>query len=378
MIAGAEAAPCISGIKEGVIVEKQKVSLLRHRSNKKLTVLGIAACLLLSPAAGMALFLPQVLTVIPVLLLALLGYAGPVAAAACTGVLVAMSAAYYGIWGGVSVFVLLVPTVLTAAVALEREQPFWQAVAAGGVAMFASMGAVVAMLSVLAGSDVVSALMDVMRQMFASSSMFGDTLLSMLMQMGVITAPEGVELGASFALTPEIREELSRTLVLTMDSVLRLELPMQMATGSVAAGLLGRAVLRKGLIARGAQVEYPRLHTWRVPKGWGRILGGTLLILYLLAALVPKSMNTMFYVFSGVFDRVFALQGIAAVCYLLEEKKKPAIFKKIVFIAGYFFLGSIAMTVGIFDQAMDFAHRREKLDELENPFDPRHGAQGNS
>ena len=34
------------------------------------------------------------------------------------------------------------------------------------------------------------------------------------------------------------------------------------------------------------------------------------------------------------------------------------------------------MTVGIFDQAMDFAHRRQKLDELENPFDPRHGAQG--
>ncbi len=378
MIAGAEAAPCISGIKEGVIVEKQKVSLLRYRSNKKLTVLGIAACLLLSPAAGMALFLPQVLTIIPVLLLALLGYAGSVASAACTGMLVAMSAAYYGVWGGVSAFVLLVPTVLTAAVALEREQPFWQAVAAGCVAMFASMGAVVAMLSALAGSDVVSALMDVMRQMFASSSMFGDTLLSMLMQMGVITAPEGVELGASFALTPEIREELTRTLVLTMDSVLRLELPMQMATGAVAAGLLGQAVLRKGLIARGAQVEYPHLHTWRVPKGWGRILGGTLLILYLLASLVPKSMNTMFYVFSGVFDRVFALQGIAAICYLLEEKKKPAIFKKIVFIAGYFFLGSIAMTVGIFDQAMDFAHRREKLNEFENPFDPRHGAQGNS
>ena len=357
-------------------MEKQKV--FGYKNNKKLTVLGIIACLLLSPAMGMALFLPQVLTFVPVLLLALLGYAGAVAAAACTGVLVAISAVYYGMWGGVGAFVLLVPTVLTAAVALEREQPFWQAVAAGGVAMFASMGAVVAMISVLAGSDVVSALMDVMRQTFASSTVFGDTLLSVLMQMGTIAVPEGVELGASFALTPEIREELTRALVLMMDSVLRLELPMQMATGSVAAGLLGQAVLRKGLIARGAQVEYPRLHTWRVPKGWGRILGGTLLILYVLSSLVPRSMNTMFYVFSGVFDRVFALQGIAAVCYLLEEKKKPAILKRIVFIAGYFFLGSIAMTVGIFDQAMDFAHRREKLDELENPFDPRHGAQGNS
>ena len=46
------------------------------------------------------------------------------------------------------------------------------------------------------------------------------------------------------------------------------------------------------------------------------------------------------------------------------------------FVLGFFFLGSIAMTVGIFDQAMDFAHRREKLDELENPFDPRHAEDG--
>ena len=43
---------------EGVIVEEQKVSLLRQKSNKKLTVIAIAACLLLSPALGLALFFP--------------------------------------------------------------------------------------------------------------------------------------------------------------------------------------------------------------------------------------------------------------------------------------------------------------------------------
>ena len=260
---------------------------------------------------------------------------------------------------------------------MEKEQPFWQAVAAGCVAMFASMGAVVAMLSALAGSDVVSAMTDIMRATITSSSVFGDTLLSVLMQMGVIGVPSGVELGESFALTSELRAELANALVMTVDSMLRLELPMQMAIGSVAAGLLGQAALRKGVLARGGKTEYPRMYTWRVPKGWGRILGGTLVILYLLAMLVPHSMNTMFYVFSGVFDRVFALQGIAAICYLLEERKRPAWMSKIVFIAGFFFLGNITMVVGIFDQAMDFAHRREKLDKLENPFDPRHGAEGN-
>jgi len=356
-------------------VEEQKVSLLRQKSNKKLTVIAIAACLLLSPALGLALFFPQVATLIPVLLLALLGYAGMPAAAACTGIFVAMSAVYYGVWGGIGTALLLVPVMIVSALALERDQPFWQSVAANSVAMFASMGAVVAILSMLAGSDVVSAIIDVIRQTLNSSSVFGDTLLSVLMQMGALSLPEGVQMGEAFVLTEEMRSELITKLVFTVDSVLRLELPMQMATGAVSAGLLGQAVLRKGLIKRGINVEYPRLHTWRVPKGWGRILGGTLAVLYLLAMLVPQSMNTMFYVFSGVFDRVFSLQGIAAICYLLEDKKKPAWLKKIVFVIGYFFLGSIAMTVGIFDQAMDFAHRREKLDELENPFDPRHGAQ---
>ena len=148
---------------------------------------------------------------------------------------------------------------------------------------------------------------------------------------------------------------------------------MQMATGSVTAGLLGQAVLRKGVIAGGQKTEYPHLKTWRVPKGWGRILGGTLAVLYLLAMLVPQSMNTMFYVFSGVFNKVFAIQGIAAVCYMLDKHGKSAAWQGAVFIAGYFFLGSFAVMVGIFDQAADFSHRREELDKDQNPFDPRRG-----
>jgi len=78
-------------------------------------------------------------------------------------------------------------------------------------------------------------------------------------------------------------------------------------------------------------------------------------------------------VFSGVFDQLFAIQGIAALCYLIHKKGKPALWKRVVFVAGYFFLGSLAMLIGIADQAVDFTHRREKLDTLENPFDPRRG-----
>jgi len=352
-------------------VDNQNVTVFRQRNKWGLTIASVVACLLLSPVFGLGVFLPQVLSAIPVLLLALLGYVGPVSAAACSGILVALTSALFGVWGGVAAVMMIVPTVLVSSIVLERGQSFWQSVAAGGVAMFASMGAVIALLSALAGSDVVSALASLLEEMLAVSGTMGDTMLSMFMQMGLVSAPEGAELGGLLALDPQAKTELLDSLILMMDSVLRLELPMQMATGAVAAGLLGQAVLRKGLLRRGTKVEYPRLKTWRVPKGWGRILGGTLALLYLLSMLVPRSMNTMFYVFSGVFDQIFAIQGVAAICYLLDEHGKSSKWQRLVFVVGYFMLNSMAVMIGIFDQAIDFAHRREKLDAQENPFDPR-------
>lgn len=358
---------------EGVNVDNQKVTVFRRKNRIGLTAAAIAGCLAVSPMLGAGVFLPQVLTTVPVLLLAMLGYAGPVSAAVCSGILAALCSALFGAWGGLSAALLILPTVIVAGVMIERERPFWESVAASGVTMFASMGAVVALLSLIAGSDVVTALAQLTRDMLDAYSGLGDMMLTAMMQLGILSAPEGAELGAA-ALDPQVRAQLIDSLVTLMDSVLRLELPMQMATGSVTAGLLGQAVLRKGVIAGGQRVAYPPLRTWRVPKGWGRILGGTLAALYLLAMLVPQSMNTMFYVFSGVFNKVFALQGIAAISYLLDKRGKSAVWQGVVFVAGYFFLGSLAVMIGIFDQAADFTHRREELDREENPFDPRHGA----
>lgn len=354
-------------------MDNQKVTVFHRKNNWGLTIASIVACLVLSPLFCIGIMLPQVLSGIPVLLLLLLGYAGPVSASVCSVILTALATALFGVWGGVSMILLMVPAVIVNAMMLERKQPFWQCVAAGGVTEFASMGVVVAMLSVLAGSDVVSALGSLLQEMLEASGSMGDTILSVFSQTGVIKAPEGMDLGGMIALDPKMKEELLSSIVIMMDSVLRLELPMQMATGSVAVGLLGQAALRKGLIYRGEHVEYPRLKTWRVPKGWGRILGGTLLVLYLLSSLVPRSMTTMFYVFNGVFDQVFSLQGIAALCYMLDERGKSLRWQRLVFIVGYFLMGSFAVIIGILDQAADFAHRREKLDEMENPFDPRRG-----
>ena len=355
-------------------MDNQKVTVFHQKNRWGLTIASIVACLLLAPTFSVGILLPQVLSAVPVLLLLLLGYAGPVSAAICSVILTMLTTTLFGVWGGISVILLIVPTVLVSAIMLEREQPFWQCVAAGAVTEFASMGIVVALLSVLAGSDVVSALGALLEEMLTASGAMGDAMLSMFVQMGLVSAPDGVDLGGMIALDPQMKEELLNSIVFMLDSVLRLELPMQMATGSVAAGLLGQAVLRKGLIHRGVSVEYPRFKTWRVPKGWGRILGGTLLVLYLLSSIVPRSMTTMFYVFNGVFDQVFSLQGIAAVCYMLDEHGKSPRWQRLVFVVGYFLMGSFSVMIGILDQAADFAHRREKLDEMENPFDPRRNA----
>ncbi len=353
-------------------MEKQTYWVFKQKNKWGLTVLAAVLCLLLSPLMSMSLFMPQMFALLPVLALWLLGYVGPVSASVCMGVFVGTTAIFYGTWGALIGAILMIPVVAVSAAALEREQPFWQSVAAGGVTLFASMGAAIGIIAMITGSDVVTAITGMVRQGMNLSGSMGDSLLSMMVQMGLMTLPEGMTQEA--LLDPAVREELVSTLLMMTDSVMRLEMPMQMATGAVTAGLLGQATLRKGVNARGAKVEYPSLSSWRVPKGWGRILGGTLIVLYVLAQMIPQSMSTMFYVFSGVFDKIFALQGIAAVCYLIRDKGKPAFLQALVFVLGYFVLGSFAMVLGIADQAMDFTHRRVYLDKLENPFDPRHGA----
>ena len=139
-----------------------------------------------------------------------------------------------------------------------------------------------------------------------------------------------------------------------------------------AAACTGQVALRKGVLSRGDKVDYPPLRTWTVPKGWGRVLGATLAALYVLTLIVPSFTSSMFYVFTGVFEQIFALQGIAAVCYYLNEKGKGRVAQGIVFALGYFAIRPAAILIGIADQTFDVVHRREKMEEeTPNPFDPR-------
>lgn len=356
---------------EGVDLDGQQTSLFRQKNNWPLTAVSVVVSVVLAPMMGSLILLPQVIAIVPVVLLALLSYVGPVSTAACGAVLVATGGTLYGMWGALCTLLLFAPTVIAAVVTAQRGQPFWESVIAGCVAMFASMGAAVGIVSLLAGTDVVTAFTAMLGDIFKAYPGFGDALIQIMEVFGMLTQ-QGEEMLSG--LDAAARGELISELLAAMDFVLRLEIPMRMATGAVTAGLLGQVVLRKGMLRRGMHVAYPHLITWHVPKGWGRILGGTLAALYVLAKLLPASMSTMYYVFSGVFQQVFALQGVAALCSVLERRGKSAMWQRAVFVLGYFVLSTLAMLLGIFDQAMDVTHRREALDKEENPFDPRQGA----
>lgn len=354
-------------------MENRRISLLKQKNRWGMTALSIGLCLLLMPVLGVSLFVPQVMTILPVALLALLGFVGPVSAAVCCAMLIALCQGLFGLWGAVMAALFLLPVGVTAAVLVEQERPFWLSVALTGTALFVSMGAVMGLLSLLAGSDVVSAISGMIRQMLDASGALGDSVLSAMMQLGLITAQDGSAVSVE-VLDAATREQLVSSLVLMMDTVLRLEIPMQMATGAVGVGLLGQAALRRGVRSRGEEIEYPPLRAWMVPSGWGRVLGVTLVAMYLLATLVPQVSSSMYYVFSGVFEQVFALQGIAALCYFLHGRGKGHGVQAVVFVLGYFALRPPAILFGIADQTFDFSHRREKIEAEKkqvNPFDPR-------
>ncbi|MFQ9805324.1 MAG: hypothetical protein ACLR07_01745 [Christensenellales bacterium] len=209
-------------------------------------MLSIVLCLLLSPLMAISAFLPQAMTLVPIALLLLLGYVGPVSAATCTAILFGLSTTLFGFWGAALSALLLVPVLVVSGCMVERGRGFWQSAAGSGVTMFASIGAGMLLISTLAGTDVVTAMSDMMRQAFASSGTIGDTALTAMMQFGLITAADGSAASMTM-LDAATREQLIAQLVLAVDTMMRLEIPMQMATGSVAAGVLGQAALRKGV-----------------------------------------------------------------------------------------------------------------------------------
>ena len=354
-------------------MEKQNAILLFKQKNRwGLTVLSVVLSLIVAPFISLGLLMPQFIAFLPVLLLVLLGFVGPVSVIACGAALVGLCGFFYGLIGGLCAALLIVPLLAVSTVTVERRTGFFVSAGISAGTMFVSMGAILAVIAFAAGSDVVTALGGLIRYAMESMGEAIDPLLITMSQAGVLSLPAGAGAGIadSIHITAEARAEMIATLAYLMDVTFRLELPMQMTVGSLAAGVLGQAALRRGALSRGIAVPYPPLRTWRLPSGWGRVLGLTLAVLF-LAAQVMSNLAVMAYVFSGVFSELFALQGVAALSYRLHKSGRGRRWSALVFVAGYFILRPAATIVGIADQAFDFTHRRAELDNGENPYDPR-------
>ena len=122
---------------------------------------------------------------------------------------------------------------------VEHGQSFWQSAAGSGVTMFASIGLAMLLVSALAGADVVTALSDMMRQAFSVSQTFSDMVLTMMMQLGAITSTSGGAVDIA-TLDAAARGQLIEQLVLIMDTLMRLEILMQMATAPWRRACWGR------------------------------------------------------------------------------------------------------------------------------------------
>lgn len=356
-------------------MEKESVRLFRMKNRWGLTALAVALCLLGSPFASMGLFMPQFLMMLPVLILVLLGFVGPVSAVACSAVLVGLCGTLYGLAGGAAMALLIAPVLIVSTVLVERRTGFFLSAGICAAVMFASMGVILAMLSLAAKTDVVTALTQLVGSVFSGMGEMADPILLMFAQMGALSLPDGVlsfqDLAENFRLTSAQREEMIASLAYMLNVGLRLVLPMQITVGALSAGVLGQAALRRGVLSRGMEVPYTPLRKWRLPSGWGRVLGVTFAALFVAAQLLPERLSVMAYVFSGVFMELFALQGIAAFSYKLHESGRGKRWAALVFVIGYFVARPAAMILGIADQAFDFTHRRKALDTEDNPYDPR-------
>ena len=335
------------------------------------TLLCTALCIACVPFLSLTLFIPKLLTAIPLAVIFLFGFAGPVCAALGTAIITAgssllLSAWDASMWGVVGCIIFIVPLFIATLLTLYRREDFWLSAGIGAAVMFASCCVIIGIIGARSGTDAVTAIMQAMVDLINRVEGLPEMLIEMTAQMGLLEQGTG-------ALDASGRNAILQTMIRAADMVMRLRVPAQITTGSLAAGVLSQFMLRKTLNRNGLGLSYPALRTWRLPKGWGRILALTFAALFLITQVVPQYTSGMLYVFTGLFEQVFTLQGIAALCWVAYEKGRGGFWQAMIFMLGYFLLSTPASLIGIADQAFDFSHRREKLgnEDTYNPFDPR-------
>ena len=350
-------------------MDSQKFSFLSQPNRWGLTAVILVFCIVFSPFVSVLAFIPRILTALPLLVLVCFGYVGPVSAIGCMVIYTAFFSMLFGPGGFLGGLLFFVPAAVVSLTMVEKEEKFWKATMISTGVMLVSEYLILLLVLAITGKDVVSAISGLFSEVIAESNL-QDQLVLILSQFGAIAGSDGAAVDVA-TLTEVQKSTILKNFLSYYDQILRLEIPMQIATGAVSVGVLGQSLLRKSLLSRGIETAYPRMRTWRLPKGWGRVLGITALVLLLLSEL-NKNITALSYVFSGLFQQIFALQGIAALGWVAHKQGRGKGTQALIFVLGYFFMSIPAIIVGFADQAFDFTKRRAEMDEEEKrtSYDP--------
>ncbi len=335
-------------------------------------LLTLLLCVAFVPLGQMLLLgvtIPQFVMLIPLVFLFLLGNVSTACALLCGGILALQCGLLFGKIGGLCVIMLLLPVIVASYITAEKRMPFFVSVGISTGVTFLSVGLTLAMITIISGSDIVTLISNACKLAFNSLGDMIDPLLSVFAQSGLVSLPEGYDMSAfsqGMQLGEAAREALISEMTSQLDATYRVQMPMQITAGSIAVGLFGQAIVRNAINKRGELVPYTPAREWLVPSGFGRIFAITYVALFALAIFVGGRAMVLYYTFSGLFDEIFAIQGIAALWYMLHKYGKGNVLKTIVFVLGYFVLRQAAVLIGIFDQAMDFTQRRKVLEGIKD------------
>ena len=352
-------------------METNHFSFFKQPNRWGLTILSAVLCLMLTPFFSAIMFIPRMPTFMPLALMMLLAFVGPISTVVCASIITGFFTFLLGPWGMLGALLFLLPVLIATAITCERNLNFWQSSILSSLIMLASEYTILAMVTMITKTDAISAIMNAFVSFFNQNSSLLDQLIDTMLQTGMI----GTQSASPALLTSQDRLAIMQNMIQLMDAFLRREVPMQIATGAVSAGLLGQYLMRKGMSRKGEKISYPPLRTWAIPDGWGRIMLATVAVLYLLT-LISNGTSAMFYVVTGVFEQVLALQGIACLCYVGHKRGHGRTWQVLIFFLGYFLLNVIVVVVGIVDQTFDFTHRRTEIKEWEekmkrDAYDPR-------
>ncbi len=303
--------------------------------------------------------LPLAALVMPALLCYGALRAGRVTALACVLLAAATAMSLGGGLAAGAIVVLLLPALCYSIYSYDRKLPFWHSALVCACMLLTGAMLCAALATYLAGGDLVGTLRDTLEALLHGMPQ-GDALLAALYGNGMLTVPEALTgplaVGESFAMTPAIREELIKQLLTQVESMQRIQMPMQILSGSMLGGLMCVYLPRRYVIKHANDLDTAPLvplEKWYLPVRVFMPVISALLVVGLIALLSDAAAvrQALYVLFAGI-DLVLVLQGVAIVSWFMKKRGTRKGWRMVAVIALY--VMQALLFIGFADQLFDF------------------------